>query len=145
MGREGRQGGQATVELVLVLPVVVVLALMVAQAAVLARDQLLVVHASREAARAAAVEADPASARRAATDASSLDQDRLATSVRGRSDRGSRVAVTVTYRAPTSVPLVGRLLGDITLRALEVLRRADVVAAGGPSRGRRRRRGNRPH
>jgi Flp pilus assembly protein TadG len=120
--REGRQRGQATVELVLVLPVVVLLALIVAQAAVLARDQLLVVHAAREAARAAAVEPDPGAARSAATEAGPLDEQRLRTEVRGRGERGSRVTATVSYRAPTTVPLVGWLLGDLTLRASATMR-----------------------
>lgn len=117
MGREGRQGGQATVELALVLPVVVLLALVVAQAATLARDRLLVTHVAREAARAAAVDADPGAARRAATGAADLDPGRLTVELRGRGGAGSRVTATVTYRAPTDVPLVGALIGDVTLRA----------------------------
>ena len=50
--------GQATVEFVLVLPLVVVVCLAVVQVAVVARRDVLVAHAAREAARAAAVEAD---------------------------------------------------------------------------------------
>src|SRR5918995_3019013 len=64
-GRASRPGaGQATVELALVLPLVAVLLLSIVQAAVLARDQILVTHAAREAVRAAAVDPDPAAARR---------------------------------------------------------------------------------
>lgn len=122
MDREGRQGGQATVELVLVLPVVVLLALLVAQAAVLARDQLLVVHAAREAARAAAVDPDPSAAGAAAAEAGPLDDRRLRTTLRGRHEAGSRVTATVSYRAATTTPLVGRLLGDITLTGSATMR-----------------------
>jgi Flp pilus assembly protein TadG len=46
--------GQATVELALVLPVVVLLLMILIQAALVAKDQLLVQHAAREAARSAA-------------------------------------------------------------------------------------------
>ena len=46
--------GQAVVELALAVPLVCVLALGVAQVGLVVRDQLLVHHAAREAARAAA-------------------------------------------------------------------------------------------
>jgi Flp pilus assembly protein TadG len=122
MAGEDRQRGQATVELVLVLPVVVLLALLVAQAAALARDQLLVLHAAREAARAAAVDPSSGSAAEAAEAAADLDPDRLSTDVQGRGERGSRVTAVVRYRAATSVPLVGALLGDVTLRGSATMR-----------------------
>ena len=54
--------GQATVELALCLPVVVIALLAVLQVAVVARDHVLVAHAAREAARAVAVGADQATA-----------------------------------------------------------------------------------
>lgn len=117
-----RQSGQSTVELALLLPVVVLLLLAVLQVGLLGRDVLLVAHASREAARAAAVDADPGAARRAALASSGLDDDRLEVGVRGRDGPGSRVEVVVAYRAPTAVPIVGRLLGDRTLRARVTMR-----------------------
>lgn len=122
MSREDRQGGQATVELVLVLPVVVLLALVVAQAAAVGRDQLLVAHAAREAARAAAVDPDPGAARTAAVGSAALEPGRVSVSVTGRGGRGSRVTATLTYRSPTEVPLVGALLGDITLTGRATMR-----------------------
>jgi hypothetical protein len=48
--------------------------------------------------------------RRAATAASSLDPARLSVVVHP----GEAVEVIVTYRSPTSVPLVGALVGDVT-------------------------------
>ena len=48
-------GGQATVELALVLPLVAILVLLVLQAGLVIRDQLLAAHAAREAVRAASV------------------------------------------------------------------------------------------
>ena len=109
-------------ELALLLPVVVLLLLAVLQIGLLGRDVLLVTHASREAARAAAVDADPGAARRAAIASSGLAPDRVQVQVSGRERPGSRVQVTVSYRAPTSVPIVGRLLGDRTLQATVTMR-----------------------
>ncbi len=106
--------GQATVELALVLPLVAVLVLVVLQVGLVLRDHLLVAHAAREAARAAAVaDGDPGSA---ATDAArrsgGLDPGRMV--VRTGSS-GDRVRVHVTYRSTTDVPLVGLLLPDVSL------------------------------
>jgi Flp pilus assembly protein TadG len=110
------------VELALLLPLVVVLLLAVLQVGLLARDVVLVTHASREAARAAATDPDPEAARTAATASSGLAADRLEVRVRGRGDAGSRVRVEVAYRAPTTVPLVGALLGDRTIRSSATMR-----------------------
>ena len=116
------ESGQSTVELALLLPVVVLLLLAVLQVGLLGRDLLLVAHASREAARAAAVEAEPGAARRAAIASSGLRADRVDVQISGRDGPGSRVRVTVSYRAPTSVPIVGRLLGDRVLRSAVTMR-----------------------
>ena len=59
------EGGQATVELVLVLPVVVLLVMAVLQVGLVARAEVMTIHASREGARVAAVGADPAAVRTA--------------------------------------------------------------------------------
>lgn len=114
--------GQASVELALLLPVVVLLLLAVLQVGLLARDVVLVTHASREAARAAATDPDPGAARVAATSSSGLDGDRLAVAVSDRGTAGSRVRVELTYRAETRVPLIGALLGDRTIRSSATMR-----------------------
>jgi Flp pilus assembly protein TadG len=111
----GADSGQATVELALLLPVVMVLVLLVLQAALVARDAVLVTHAAREAARAVAVDDDPTAARSAATGSTGLAAERLAVSVDGRDGAGSRARVEVRYLAPTDVPLVGRLLPEPTM------------------------------
>ena len=82
----------------------------VIQVGLLARDRLALTHAAREAARQAVVDPDPASVRRAAVGATGLDPQRLVVRVTD----GEQVTVVVTYRSPTDVPLVGRLLGDVT-------------------------------
>jgi Flp pilus assembly protein TadG len=114
--------GQATVEAALVLPLVTLLLLAVVQIGLLVRAQVLVTHVAREAVRAAAVDADPQAARRAATTSSSLDARRMTVHVTGRDGPGSHVRVEVTYSAPTDVPLVGGLIGDVILQANATMR-----------------------
>ena len=114
--------GQATVELALVLPLVALLLLAVVQVALVARDEILVVHATREAVREAAVSADPAAARRAAEVGSGLTGPRLAVRVTRRDGPGGQVRVVVNYRAPTDVPLVGPLVPDLKLSSEATMR-----------------------
>ena len=121
-GRRGGQAGQAAVELALVLPFVAVLLLLLVQVGLLARDQVLVVHAAREGAREAAVDAAPNAARDAAIASSTLDPGRLQVTVTGRGAPGSRVKVTATYKSATSVPIVGVLVRDLRLEASTTMR-----------------------
>lgn len=116
------QRGQSTVELALLLPVVVVLLLAVLQVGLVARDLVLVTHAAREAARAAATDPSVDAARTAALDASGLPAGSVTVTASPRGAPGSRVRVTVAYRARTAVPLVGALVGDRTLRASATMR-----------------------
>jgi len=115
-------GGQATVEAALVLPFVAMLLLAVVQVGMVVRAQVLVTHAAREAARAAAVDPDPAAARAAAERAAQLDPDRLTVDVTGRAGPGSRLTVRVRYAAATDVPVVGSLLGDVHLEGTATMR-----------------------
>jgi Flp pilus assembly protein TadG len=110
------------VELALLMPVVVVALLAVLQVGVVARDVVLVAHASREAARAAAVDASPGAAAAAARSSSGLDPDRLDVHTSGRGDPGSRVRVEVSYRVRTAVPIVGSWIGDRTVHASATMR-----------------------
>ena len=64
--RAGAEPGQTTAELAVVLPVVLLLVLALIQAALVFRDDLALVNAAREAARAASLDPDPARAERAA-------------------------------------------------------------------------------
>lgn len=117
-----RDRGQATVELALLLPVVVLLLLAVLQLGLIARDVVLVTHAAREAARAAAVDAAPGAARGAAVAASGLRPDRMRVTASGRAGPGSRVQVRITYRIPTAVPIIGALLPDPSVTASAAMR-----------------------
>ncbi len=114
--------GQASVELALVLPIVILLMLAVVQVGLVVRDQVLVTHAAREAAREAAVDPNPQAARRAALAGAPLEGDRFDVQLNGRPSPGERVEVTVSFRAPTSTPLVGPLIPELTLRARASMR-----------------------
>ncbi len=107
-------GGQATVELALVLPVFVMLMLLLVQVAVLVRDQVMVIHAAREGARAAAVTgANADAAEKAALAAAGLplrSTDVLTTPPGTKHDL---VRVQVQYTDSTDIPIIGRLLGDV--------------------------------
>ncbi len=122
--RSGRRAdrGQAAVELALTFPFVVLLFLAMVQVGLIVRDQILVVHAAREAARAAAVIPGDAAARRAAIGSSGLDKGRIRVVVKGRGGPGSTLTVTVRYSAPTQVPLIGPLVPDVRLRAVASMR-----------------------
>ncbi len=93
-------------ELALLLPVVAAVLLAVVQVGLVVRDQVLVVHAAREGAL-----------RDAAAAATGLDPGRLQVTLGPQRASGDRVAVTVTYAAPTRVPVVGLLVGDLRLQA----------------------------
>ena len=54
-------------------------------------------------------------ARRGRGRAAALGLDAGRASDQRRSARGDRVTVVVRYRSPTDVPLVGVLLGDVTV------------------------------
>lgn len=123
--------GQATVELALVLPLVVVVVLFVVQVALVGLAQVLVVHAARSAARTAAVDPDDAAVVARARDTPGLDADRISVEVGTRGPPGGTVEVTVTYRAPTDMPLAGRLLGDVTLTATVVMPVEDAASTEG--------------
>ncbi len=105
--------GQATVELALALPLVCMLLLGVVQVAVIGRDQLAVQLAAREAARAAAVSADPAGAGAAAAHRA-VGLRPLSVEI---SERSGTVTATVRFTDHTDLPLVGAVLPDVVLTA----------------------------
>lgn len=111
--RVRRDDGQATVEFVLVLPMLMAVMLVGVQGYIVLRAQIAVTHAAREAARAAAVSADPVGAARGTASASvEIDNVELSTSI-----TGSRVRVVVRSVVHTDVPLVGLAIGDVTVSA----------------------------
>lgn len=106
--------GQATVELALALPVVLLALALVVQVGLVVRDRVAVVHATRAAARAAVV--DPrlgAAARAARSTGGALSSATVR--LDGDPSPGGLLGVTVTAR-PTRVPLVGQLVAGLQLR-----------------------------
>jgi hypothetical protein len=123
--RRGARGGahpdagQATAELALILPVVVLLLMAVFQIAVVARDQVLTVHAARAAVREAAVDAG-----RGRIDAAARDVlDGAEVDIQARGEIGEPIVVVVHYRSHTNLPLIGALVPDPALTARAVMRR----------------------
>ena len=114
-----RDQGQAAVELALAFPIVMVLLLALVQVTLVVRDQVAVIHAAREGARAAAATGATAEdGVAAARQATALEPARLSVQIA----TGPEVRATVRYQSPTEVPLVGRLLGDVTVQATAVMR-----------------------
>lgn len=123
--------GQATVELVLAMPVVILALLLVLQVGLVGRSQLLVADGAREGARAAAVGGTEAEVSAAVRSTPGLDPRQIKVDV-SNDDTGSNqpgdpgsVRVTVRYRSKTDVAMVGSLLGDVDLDATVVMRRED--------------------
>lgn len=120
--------GQSTVEFALILPLVVIVVLFIVQAGFVVRDQVLVSHAAREAARAAAVsDIDRFSAAlTAAKRAGELRSDQISGEVT-MLEGGGAVRVEVSYRSVTDIAIIGALVPDIDLHATVVMR---VESAG---------------
>ncbi len=120
--RRRRRGteGQAAVELALLLPLLAVMALFLAQIALTARDQIMVMHGAREAARAVAVSGDASRARPAALEASRLDPHR--TRVRVTELPPANVSVRVEYRSPVRFAVLSAVVGDLALAGEAVMR-----------------------
>jgi hypothetical protein len=106
------------VEFALILPLVIFAALAIIQVGLLVRDHLAVVHAAREAVRAASVDPDPSSAVHAAHQT----LPHADVEVSPRPSVGEPITVEVHYRAVTDVPLVGALFPDPVLRSRAVMR-----------------------
>lgn len=114
--QRGPERGQATVELALAIPVIVVLALVVVQVGWLVHDRVLVVHAAREAARAAAVIDGTAGTVPTGVRDRGLDPGRLEVWVEGP-DAAGMVTAVARYEAATDVALVGPLVPDVTMES----------------------------
>ena len=96
------------------LPVLFAFLLAVVQVGLVLRDQLLVSHAAREAARVAAIDGDPGRATAAARNAGGLDPDRLKVTI---SQNGSHVTASLRYRSAIVLPMMRRVLPDVVLDA----------------------------
>ena len=97
------------------LPVLVLAAVAILQVGLVVRDYVAVVHAAREAARAAAVDADAAVAAHRVLPGARVH-------VGPRPAVGEPIHVDVEYRSVTDLPLVGALVPDPLLHHSAVMR-----------------------
>lgn len=127
-----RERGSIAVEFAVLLPLATLVAMFLVQVGLIAAGQLVVQHAAREGARAAAVWNDDARARDSALAAGRLDPARAEVAVEPPArDVGTPVTVTVRYRLPVVVPVADRFLPDeVSLWARATMRteRADPGA-----------------
>lgn len=114
-----RDHGQAAVEFAIALPLVLALLLGIIQVVVVARDQIALELAAREGARAASVAADPGAAAQSGADAATTLRPIAVTTAIGV----GRVTVTVSHTNTTGVPLIGAMIGDVSLSASVTLAR----------------------
>ena len=122
--------GSAAVELALVLPLALMVALALLQVGLLTRDALVVHGAAREGAREAAVSVDATRIREAALrGGGGLAPDRTKVAVERSGDVGDPVTVRVTYRAPVIVPFIEWLFPDEVVVVSEATMRQETDGA----------------
>jgi hypothetical protein len=111
------------VELALVLPLALVVALAVVQVALVARDLLTVTQGAREGAREGAVTTDDGRVRATVLSRTGLSSDRTEVEVSRSGGLGDPVTVRVVYRSPLLVPFTGWLFPDeVAMRASATMR-----------------------
>lgn len=111
--------GQSAVEFALVLPLMLILILGLLQLGVMVRDQIMVLGAAREGVRQAIVTPDRGLIAQAAGRAA--PGLRLAVDVERGTSRGEPARVTVKA-SPVRLPLVGQMLGGLTLKSSATMR-----------------------
>jgi hypothetical protein len=114
--------GQATVELALSLPLLVILLGFVVEVAMVAGDQVRLWHASREAARAAVVDPDPAAARVAAERSGLSDLSIVIEPEPEYRVQGQPLRVELSMEPQGSVPLIGAAFENLELHASAAMR-----------------------
>jgi len=119
--------GQSSVEFALVLPLVLILILGLLQVGVLVRDQIMVLGAAREGVREAIVTPDHGSITAAAGEAA--PGLKLDVQVSRGTKRGEPARVSVTA-PPVQLPLVGKMVGGMTLKASATMRMEKSDSAG---------------
>lgn len=113
-GESRAERGQATVEFALVLVALVSVVWALLSLCLLVRDQVLVTHASREAARTYAVTRSLDAAAQAARDRSGLGSD-LVVTVEPQPDNLARI--TVSLRIGARIPIAGRVRPGLQLQS----------------------------
>jgi hypothetical protein len=127
-----RERGSATLELALVLPLTLLMALALVQVGLIARDSAVVALAAREGSREAAVSTDDESVRDAALRSGDLPDERTEVIVERSGTAGDPVTVRVHYRAPLVVPFVEWLFPDEVELASQATMRQEASDAETP-------------
>jgi Flp pilus assembly protein TadG len=120
--RVPRQGGQTTVELAVLLPLVLLIGFVLVEIGLLAADQVRLWHAAREAARVAVVEPDGESAEAAARRNGFASLDMTITPSAVERIQGEPLTVRLRYSRSGMVPVVSYLFDGMVLRAEATMR-----------------------
>lgn len=113
-----KEQGQATVELAILIPVLAVFLLLIIQVALVVRQHVLVVNASRNVARELSVNDDRN--RAIAIARSSAPNSKV--SISRPSKPGEYLSVKVSDRVESSLPLIGVIFPDVTVSNETVMR-----------------------
>jgi len=121
--------GQATVEFALVLPFLFLFSLSVVQVGSIANDQLALGHAARSAARAISLgDVTDQSANQIATNA--VDNTITLNNVRIDIELGDKFAqVALSYTRKINIPIIGRLINEVTLHSSATMPRESQVTS----------------
>jgi len=121
---EGSDRAQATAEFALVLPLLLLVFLLFAQAVLVMRAQIAVTAAAREGARKAVETGNPALIEGAVLkSAAGLDPEKIIMGVSGGPRRrGEWVRVEVSYEVPIAFPAAGRFFPPVTVSASAEMR-----------------------
>ncbi len=112
----GEQSGQATVEFALVVPLIAIMMLLIVQAGLVVREQVMLINGVRQAARAAAV--DPAADTTSITRSSSG----IGSVVTSAVNSGTDITVTASAQVPIVVPGLSSLVRSVSIGASSTMR-----------------------
>ncbi|MEI8322228.1 MAG: TadE family protein [Actinomycetes bacterium] len=112
LAKSNDERGQATIEFALALPLLVVFVMLIAQFAIVARQQLALWEVARDAARLASVSPNPQTAAQEI-----VAQNGFSTSAVVATNSDGITQVSLTFKENTSLPLLGPFIPSITLRA----------------------------
>jgi len=114
--------GQATVELVLCLPIMALVLGFLIEIGLLVGDQVRLWHAARETARVAIVDSNPDEIRRAAEHGGLAPVDIDVDPEFADRSTGRPLTVTLTYRPSGRLPLLGPLVANRTMTSSATMR-----------------------
>lgn len=114
--------GQSTVELALLLPLIAAVLGALVELGLLFADRARLMHAAREAARVAVVDADPGAVRAAAEATGLNGLEMSVTPAPSNRRQGDPLTVDLRYHPEGRIPLVGELFERLELQASATMR-----------------------